>query len=203
MDGKKAHLRLPRGYTIMPENEEIDLSKARRWQAVLQAVRRGEPVEDVAEKVRDCLYKTLRALVKKIPLGRLIIAAEDDPSSLPMLVRGCSESRDYAQLLMQAAAEGGSREVIVENFVTGICEEFFVQIIHKAVPSSAWDNASHVQNHLARVLESLQGDIHRIASKFAEKPDWRPRLPRRAKGTTPRDKTREMLEESLLGGEEA
>ena len=49
----------------MAENEEIDLSKARRWQTVVQTIKRGESLEAVTSKVRDCLYKTLRSLVNK------------------------------------------------------------------------------------------------------------------------------------------
>jgi len=49
----------------MAENEEIDLSKARRWQTVVHAIRRGESLETVTSKVQDCLYKTLRSLANK------------------------------------------------------------------------------------------------------------------------------------------
>ena len=88
----------------MAENEEIDLLKARRWQPVLQAVCHGESVEDVAEKVRDCLYKTLRAVKKQVPLDHLLVAAEDDPASLARAARESVVGRDYFQLLAQGSS---------------------------------------------------------------------------------------------------
>ncbi len=88
----------------MAENEEIDLSKARRWQTVSQAICRREPAEDVAVKVLDCVYNTLRAVKKQVPLNHLIIIAEADPAALAQAARESVDGRDYIKLLAQVAA---------------------------------------------------------------------------------------------------
>jgi len=182
----------------MAENEEIDVSKARRWQTVVEAIKRGESVDDVTSKVQDCLYKTLRSLVKKIPLSKLIRAVDDGPSAVQRLFRECFDGRDYAELFAQVTAEGGPRETVLENFATDICNSFFDQIVHEVVPSSAWSDVSRLQGFLNEVLIRLRGDVERIATKFAENPDWHPRQAPRSKMARSRDITAEMLQESLL-----
>ena len=182
----------------MAENEEIDLSKARRWQSVVQALKRGESVDPVADKVRDCLYKTLRSLRKKIPLEELIRAIDIGAPALDRLARKCDAGREFAELLAQVAAEGGTRETVLEDFVTDICNAFFDQILHQIVPSSGWPDVSGLRAFLDQVLAHLRADVERIARKFAENPGWNPRQARRSQGALSPDTTSEMLQESLL-----
>ena len=65
----------------MAENEYLDSSKARRWQYVVQAILDGCSVNDVANRVEDCFYKTLREIHKALPLAEMIRAL-DAPDEL-------------------------------------------------------------------------------------------------------------------------
>jgi hypothetical protein len=184
----------------MAENEELDLSKARRWQSVLHAVGRNEPAEAVAEKARECLYRTFRSLKRKIPLNRLVEALDGGSGPLERLARECSEARDYAQLFLQEAAEAGTRRAILERSVGHLCDTFLEQIIHRVVPSASWHSISVARSFCKEVLALLQGDVEEIAAKLDQDPNWRPRKPRRRRDAPARDKTKDMLRESLLEG---
>ena len=46
----------------MAEYEQIDGSKAQRWQIVVQAIKYGATVDVVTSKVQECLYETLGPL---------------------------------------------------------------------------------------------------------------------------------------------
>jgi len=61
----------------MAENEYLDSTKARRWYSVVQAIRHGGSVEDVADRVEECFFKTLRQIRKVLPFGEMIRAMED------------------------------------------------------------------------------------------------------------------------------
>ena len=51
----------------MAENEYLDSKKARRWQAVANAIRENIDIDEITELVLDKFYKTLRSIRKDLP----------------------------------------------------------------------------------------------------------------------------------------
>ena len=60
----------------MAENEYLDSSKARRWQSVAQVIWESGSLDEVADRVEDCFYKTLRQIHKELPFAEMIEALE-------------------------------------------------------------------------------------------------------------------------------
>ena len=112
----------------MAENESLDLFKSRRWQTVLQLVLRRELSQVTANKARQCLHRTIRAVMKQIPLEALLSAACDAPHVLPEIIRQCKQGRDYARQFQDVAEAGAGREAILENYLWSVCDRFFDQI---------------------------------------------------------------------------
>ena len=67
----------------MAENEYLDSTKARRWHSVVQVIRGGGSVEEVADSVEECVFKTLRQIRKDLPLADMIRAMKNHQSLAP------------------------------------------------------------------------------------------------------------------------
>jgi hypothetical protein len=68
----------------MAENEYLNSKEARRWQSVVQAIREGFSFDEVAGRVENCFFKTLRQIQKELPFADMIraldIPSPPDPS---------------------------------------------------------------------------------------------------------------------------
>lgn len=180
----------------MAENESLDLGKAPRWQQVHRAVMNGEPTDAVVLKARKCLYRTLKALKKIIPLNELLTVACDNPNALRALTGRCGKGREFANLFSIVAVKGMSKKGILRAFIETICDRYFGQIEANSFPSAQWSNLPDLRCHLAKARELLAPDIDLIAHNLAEDTNCRLRIPRSRNGSSA---TNEILNESLLG----
>ena len=71
----------------MAENEYLDSSKACRWRSVVQAIQDGCSIDEVAQRVEECFFKTLRQIRKDLPFAEMI-RAMDDPEELSRVCGG-------------------------------------------------------------------------------------------------------------------
>lgn len=88
----------------MAENEYLDSTKARRWQSVVQVIRDGGSVEEVAESVEECFFKTLRQIRKDLPLADMIRAMEN-PDELMRVCQLVDGGEDVKDFIRQAALD--------------------------------------------------------------------------------------------------
>ena len=183
----------------MPENETLDLSQSPRWNPMLDAIRRGAPVEEVADRTLDGLIGTLKSVANQMPLDLMIVAAERDYGRLQDLANDCRECRQYAQLFRQIAEEAGAPHRVVERFVWAIIDQFFDQVPAKLVAPINGRTLYDLQALLSNVRNELATAIDHIANKLATEPTWNPS--RRLNRTSRKiDNTREILEQSLIVG---
>jgi hypothetical protein len=182
----------------MAENESLDLGRTPRWQKVHRAVIGGEPSDQVADKARVSLYRTVRALKKLIPFDQLLSVACNDPDALLDAIRRCDKGHEFAQLFQVVAEKGQSREGLLQTYLWTLCDKYLDQIAAKSFPSEKWPSLPDLRCHLAEVREILKDDIDRIAHKMADNPDWRPRM-RPSRNGSGSSTTQALLNESLLG----
>ncbi len=100
----------------MAENEYLDSSKAHRWRSVVQAIREGCSVDEVADHVENCFYKTLRQIQKELPFADMIRAL-DSPEELARVFQTVAGGTDVKEFLMQAALAKASRSEQLERFL--------------------------------------------------------------------------------------
>ena len=188
----------------MAENESLDLGQrgARRWLVVFNAIRKGEPLPRVVEKVRKRLYDGLRHALKDLAdIGISLVdllSARDSPPTLRHLVKQ-SMGHEYADLFAQTAlAESGNDcEGVLEAFVRNIWDKISDQVALNAVGTGLWTNLVDLQIRLNSVGDEIVQDFQRIAFKLAKDPTWQPRtVGKRGEGV---DRTTETLGMSLLG----
>jgi hypothetical protein len=185
----------------MAESESLNLGRARRWQTVLQAAGDGSSTDDLTVLARRCLYRTLRAVQKQIPLNDLLNAACNDPDALPDLIRGCKQGRDYARLFQRVAGRGASREELLVAYQEVVCTNFLDQIRGQLIGARVVDeSAAELRERLDGVREALDGDVHRIAARLAADSEWKIAMPRSRKKQSRADQARELLDQSLLAG---
>lgn len=81
----------------MAENESLDLwdRHSGRWRQLLKKIHSHEPVEEIADEVVRCLYKTSQNLVELLPLHELLDATELGSDRVCEVVRRCRKGRDY------------------------------------------------------------------------------------------------------------
>lgn len=183
----------------MAENESLDLGKTPRWQRVHHAILGGETSDQVADKARQSLYRTLRAVKKLIPFDQLLSAACNDPDALLDLIRQCGKGRQFARLFQDVADKGRGREGVLQDYLGTICDTYLEQIAPHSFPSERWLSVADLRRHLSEVRELLKDDIGRIAHKLAENPEWLPRMRPSRNGSGPKNSTHALLNESLLG----
>lgn len=183
----------------MAENESLDLAKAPRWRAVFNAVNGHETSEEVGEKARNSLYKTLRKVRKLIPFDQLLSASCNDPHRLPDLIRSCSKGRDFARLFQDVAQKGAGKETILQNYLWALCDRFLDQIATLTISTGQWASVSDLHQHLAEVKDRLGDPINHIAQRLAECPDGQLRMQHSKSGSVTQTATSALLNESLLG----
>ncbi len=101
----------------MAENEYLDSSKARRWLSVAQAIRDECSDEEIADRIQECFYKTLRAIAKDLPLSDMFAAAAHDPAELARMCDGIKGGHDVKDFLLQAAQTRFGTETMLETFL--------------------------------------------------------------------------------------
>jgi len=189
----------------MAENESLDLGNpgAQRWNQVHDAVRKGQPVVDVAKKVKRKLPAALRKAFKEFAEKGVsfeeFLANRHDPGALRGLVRKC-QGHEYAHLFFEtAAAEAGSDDQqVVAAFLDAIIERVTDQIAQTVAGTPQWPSFPDIRHYLGQVKQEVQPDVQRIADKLGHDPTWKPTASRSNKGEHT-DPTKEMMDMSLLG----
>ena len=184
----------------MAENEYLDSSKARRWYSVVQAIRDGCSVDEVADRIEECLFKTLRQIRKDLPFAEMI-RAMDDPDELTRVCQSVDGGSDVKDFLMQAALEKASRSEQLKQFLKYALGNCLYDLPWMAAIFDDSINITQVRAMLAEAPSHLSDEIQRVANKFAENPDWVPRRAGRGQPTLSQDdRTRNMLGQSLVAG---
>jgi hypothetical protein len=186
----------------MAENESLDLSDpyARRWDAVKDAVRKGQSCEEVSKLVRRALYRGLRSFLKQLAKKGItlqtLLANRDSPAPLRRLLKQ-SEGHDYVELFAQTALtkNGSTTCELLEAFVSNIWDTISDQIAQQAAPSERWSNFADMHDFLNEV--QIDADVRRIAQKLDKNPSWMPTCKPDRTGSKA-DPTAEMLVMSLL-----
>jgi hypothetical protein len=166
---------------------------------VARAIREGRSVDEVADRVENCLYKTLRQIHKELPFADMIRAL-DSPDDLAKVLQNVAGGTDVKEFLMQAAAlERISRSGKLERFLGDALNNCLYDIPYMATDADRSRSITEVRRILAAVPNRLSENIQRLASRLAENPDKVP--PRRRRGGVTQSKdelTTDMLGESLL-----
>ncbi len=189
----------------MAENESLVLGDpyAWRWKAVCEAVRKGQPPEDVAKKAEKKLYEGLRKALKQLAEKgislEMLLDNRESPRTLQRLLKQ-SEGHGYLSLFAQTArteTDCGTQELL-QAFVGGVWDTMSDQIAQNVTGSERWPNFVDVQIFLDGVQGRIEPGAHRIAEKLAANPSWMPtcKPEKNADKTNP---TAEMLGLSLLG----
>lgn len=185
----------------MAENEYLDSSQARRWQSVALAIRDGCSVEEITDRVEDCFYKTLRAIAKDLPLSEMIAAAAHDPSELARVCDEIEGGHDVKDFLLQASMTCFETENMVETFLVDALNNCLYDVPYIAAELDGGISISQARSVVQSAAGSLRPDIQRMARKLAENPEWNfRRSGSRRSEDTRRDRTKEMLRESLIAG---
>ena len=184
----------------MAENEYLDASKARRWQSVAQAIRIGSSVSEVADRIADCLYKTLRQVRKDLPLAELI-GCLDSPERLREMCQHIDGAHDVKYFLIEAAVQNTEAQEKLSNFLGQSLENCLYDVPYLAAESAGNVNITEARSIVRNAANSLHGKIQRIAERLTENPSWIPRrASRRDRAVAIVDTTPTMLGESLLAG---
>jgi len=184
----------------MAENEYLDSTKARRWHSVVQAIQDGGSIEEVADRVEECFFKTLRHIRKDLPLGEMIRAMED-PDELMRVCQSVDGGEDVKDFIRQAALEKSSRSDQLRHFLGNALANCLYDIPYMAAISDDSTNISQVRAMSTEVRSQLSDELQRVADKLTENPDWVPRRAARGHPALSKDeRTRKMLGESLLAG---
>lgn len=184
----------------MAENEYLDSTKARRWHSVVQVIRGGGSVEEVADSVEECFFKTLRQIRKDLPLADMIRAMEN-PDELMRVCQLVDGGEDVKDFIRQAALEKSSRADQLRQFLANALANCLYDIPYMAALADDSTNISQVRAMSAEVRQQLANELERIADKLTENPDWIPRRAGRGQPAVSKDeRTRKMLGESLLSG---
>lgn len=191
----------------MAENESLNLDNpyGRRWAILADLIRRGEPFDKVARRVRRALYKGLRISLKQfVEYGitlEMLLQGRHSPQLLRQFVRQI-EGHDYIRLfadIANASPELGTQGLL-DAFVVGIWETVEDKIAHRVVGSNGLTSFTDVRGYLDQVAEQVKPDVDNIARRLSENPSWKPKMPSGAKDQQA-DTTVEMLSMSLLGSQ--
>lgn len=189
----------------MAENESLDLGTrhARRWDAVYDAVRKGQPSERVAKQVGKKLCQSLRKAIKQLAERGVsietLLANRHSPNILRKLLRQ-SEGHDYVALFSQTAIteKESSPPALLSAFVGGAWEAISDQIAQHVAGKGPWTNFVDLQIFLNEVSAQIEPEVQRISQKLADDPTWMPTC-KVDKSGTKSDPTADMMSMSLLG----
>lgn len=188
----------------MAENESLDLGSpyAKRWEVVCLHICKGASAEQVALKIEDALYKSLRNALKQCKEKGVTLAdllnSRDCPQDLRKLLRA-TEGHDFVRLFADAAAVYGPTDTeCLAGWIDAFLDKVTDQICHRVAESEHHPTIDGVQAFMGKVREILNPVVKRIVKKLVKDPDWLPQRARK-KGRAPRNDTEELMNMSLLG----
>ena len=189
----------------MAENESLDLDNpyGRRWAILADLIRRGEPLERLAPRVRKALYRGLRnALSQFSEYGitlKNLLQGRHSPQLLRQFIRQ-TEGHDYVRLFADVANSGPQldNQGLLEAFITGIWETVEDEIAYRIVGGSGLTSFNDVYGYMDQIAKQIKPDMDHLVHRLVEDPLWKPRMLNKHKGQQS-DTTVEMLSMSLLG----
>ena len=189
----------------MAENESLDLDNpyGRRWAILADLIRKGEPFDKVAPRVRRALYKGTSHRPEAVcgVRNHARNARAGSPlSAIASTIHKADEGHDYIRLFADVANASPQLDTqgLLEAFVAGIWETVEDGIAHRVVGSNGLTSFTDVRGYLDQVAEQVKPDVDHIARHLTENPSWKPRMPSGTKDQQA-DTTVEMLSMSLLG----
>lgn len=181
----------------MAENERLDVLKNPRWLRVMRFIASSPQEADVARRLAEAMYRTLRNVGKQIPLEELLKAAATRQPDFPDAIAQCRH--DFAEMIERVAADSPTDAVasIAERYVDAVLDRYLDQIGLRLVgqePFPTFDRfCAQVNEWKARIRPSLK----RLASNLES--GQTPRVP--AQPTAVRAAEREeLMALSLLTG---
>lgn len=183
----------------MAENEYLDSSQSRRWRSAVLALQTGCDQVEIANRVKKCIYKELRAIQKELPLAEMIRAI-DKPQELSRLFATMENGELVKDFFTEAVAAGGGTEEILKRFLHAGLHNCVYDIPWLAAAGEAVIGITQGRQLLRQAEVDLQPELARIAAKLAAKPDWKPKKAAVRREPQAADETSRMLSQSLLGG---
>lgn len=185
----------------MAENEYLDSTTARRWQRVVDGVRDDCDLDELVLRTQKCFYRTLNEMCRDLPFAEWIDAIEQ-PDRLCQLfeqVDGAEVTKDF---LLDVAREGTDQRGAIEQFLGNALQNLTYDIPHRAAEIDESVSVSNARGKMDAVRAQLSPDLRRLAKKFSENPNLKPRRPpsKRTRKESDVDSTRTMLSESLIAG---
>ena len=112
----------------MAENERLDVLKNARWLRVMRFIASNPTECDIARRLTEAMYRTLRSVGKQIPLEDLLNAAANPKHGLSATVSQCRH--DFAEMVERVAAEPvlADGPTIAERYVDAVLDRYLDQM---------------------------------------------------------------------------
>ena len=181
----------------MAENERLDVLKNPRWLRVMRFIASAPQQGDIARRLTDAMYRTLRSVGKQIPVEELLKAASNRDPGLSAAVAQCRH--DFAEMIERVAAESAADTPpsVAERYVDAILDRYLDQIGLKLVgqePFPTFDSFCIQANEWkARIRPALK----RLASNLES--GQAPRMPAQPAAVHAAERE-ELMALSLLTG---
>ena len=198
MPGEPAIARGGQGATDMAENETLDLWDGRRWRKLFGKIESDRPAEEIVEEGERCLVSIFKTIVQLLPLGELLDAASrGDSVGVHDIVRRCYKAHEHAELLAQQAALYTDPERILEGFALAVMDGILDQFEMKLSEDGRWPEMVSFRTKRESLCEQMRECAARLGRKVADRPNEKPRMPRRSADQKEIDQ-RDLQKQSLL-----
>jgi hypothetical protein len=181
----------------MAENERLDVLKNRRWLRVMGFIASSPRENDIARRLTEAMYRTLRSVGKQIPLERLLIAAENHEPGLWSAAAQCRH--DFAEMIERVAAEPptNAAPTVAERYVEAILDRYLDLIGLRLVGEGAFPTFDSFCARANDWKARIRPDLRRLASTLES--GQAPRVPARPAATRAAERD-ELMALSLLTG---
>jgi hypothetical protein len=183
----------------MAENEYLDSSHSQRWRLAVLALQTGCDQLEIAERLKQCLYKELRVIQKELPLAEMIRAI-GKPQELSRLFATLERGELVGDLFNQAVAAGDGTEAVLKRFLDSALNNCLYDIPWMAAEGGSIIGISRGHHLLKQAAADLQPELNRIAVNLTVNPEWKLRRAAARHEPQAADETSRMLSQSLLGG---
>jgi len=181
----------------MAENERLDVLQNRRWLRVMRFIASNPHEADVARRLTEAMYRTLRSVGNQIPIKDLLNAAASREPGFDAAVAQCRH--DFAEMVERVAAgpvaDGGP--TIAQRYVDAVLDRYLDQVglrLVGAEPFPTFDSFCAQSNEWkARIKPALK----RLAASLES--GQAPRVPAQPAATREAERE-ELMALSLLTG---
>lgn len=184
----------------MAENEYLDSTKARHWQSVATGIRDGCNADELTARTKEQFFRTLKKIESDFPLANLIGAIDDLPR-MTSILDGIDGGEDVKDHFLEAAKSGLQSEQALQSMLESALQNCLYDIPYLASELSEKVNITEARRSTDEILRRLRPVIIWVAKKLTENPNWKPRMPaQRTSAGSENDRTKRMLDESLIAG---